>query len=245
MMNTPLDKILFLDIETVSQYKDHQSLPTRQAKELWSKKSDALQRFNDEPKSADELYPEKAAIYAEFGKIVCISVGFFHISGPETTFYVKSFYGELENELLSDFLTMLDQGFRKGTIKQICGHNIKEFDIPYICRRAMIQGLILPNPLQLHGKKPWELEHLIDTMQLWKFGDYKNFTSLKLLCHVFDVPTPKDDMDGSQVGHCFWIDQDVDKIEQYCKKDVIATARLFMKMRNQEPFSDNDIIYKK
>ena len=122
----------------------------------------------------------------------------------------------------------------------LCGHNIKEFDIPFICRRTLINGLALPQIFQISGKKPWEIS-FIDTLELWKFGDFKNYTALKLLTAVFGIPTPKDDIDGSQVATVFYKENDIERISLYCQKDVLATAQVFLKLNGLELIKSNNI----
>jgi predicted PolB exonuclease-like 3'-5' exonuclease len=177
-----------------------------------------------------DAYRDRAAIFAEFGKIVCISVGIMHRDKEDQRLRIrlKSYASSNEKELLEDFGTLLDQYYAN---KYLCGHNIKEFDIPYICRRMLVHQLPFPKALQIQGKKPWETQHLLDTLELWKFGDRKNFTSLKVLASVLDFPSPKDDIDGSQVGRVYWEDTDLERIAYYCEKDVLATAQLFLRFR--------------
>lgn len=225
-----LERILFLDIETVPIEKKFDDLSDA-TQELWKKKADRLRK---EDKTAEELYP-RAGIYSEFGKIVCISFGFFRLKNNKRDFRVKSFYGDKEEDILTSFFELLNEDYFKSSNTYLCGHNAKEFDFPYIARRALINGLKLPSILSLAGKKPWEVKHL-DTMQLWKFGDYKNYTSLELLANIFNIPTPKDDIDGSQVGQIYWEDGDLKRIAIYCQKDVITTAQVFLK------FSGKDIL---
>lgn len=210
-------KILFLDIETVSQKKSYDQLSERMQK-LWSHKAEQLNRDNTELTPAD-MY-DRAGIYAEFGKIVCISVGFFN----EQRFRLKSFYGHDEKALLNDFANMLNR-YYSAPDAQLCAHNGKEFDFPYIARRMLVNGIQIPKILQVAGKKPWET-NFIDTMELWKFGDYKTFTSLDLLCAILDIPTPKDDINGSEVGRVYWQENDIERIKTYCQKDVLAIAQL-------------------
>ena len=218
-----LNKIMFLDIETVPGAAKYDDLP-EQMQTLWEKKAKSMSEFvTFSENSARELY-NRAAIYAEFGKIVCISVGIF--SGEK--FLLHSFAGKDEKALLEDFVTTMKSWVNDPT-RAICGHNAKEFDIPFIARRLLINGFRLPTMFNLSGKKPWELIHL-DTMDLWKFGDYKHFTSLELLATVFGIPTPKDDINGSQVGQVFWMDGDINRIATYCQKDVLTTARLYLKL---------------
>lgn len=229
-----LEKILFLDIETVSQSANYEDLD-EVMKKLWEKKSDSLKSSVEQ---TPEMLYQRAAIYAEFGKIVCISVGYF----TGNIFRVKSFYGEDEKILLEEFKDMLVNKFENSPWI-LCAHNGKEFDFPYIARRMLINGIKLPKILDMHGRKPWEVPHL-DTMELWKFGDYKNYTSLALLSAAFNIPTPKDDIDGSQVGDVFWKEKDIVRIAKYCQKDVIAVARLFQRYRGEKIVPDENIVYK-
>lgn len=212
-----LDNVLFLDIETVPAVATFDDLSDR-FKKLWEKKAVQLSR-NDPDLTPDLLY-ERAGIYAEFGKVICISCGFF--SGAQ--FRIKSYYGEDEKILLQEFAELLDN-YYDNDFHLLCAHNGKEFDFPYLSRRMLINNIRLPNILNLAGKKPWEVRH-IDTMELWKFGDFKHFTSLDLLTLVFEIPTPKDDIDGSMVGHIFWVEKDLPRIVEYCQKDVLAVAQL-------------------
>jgi hypothetical protein len=227
--------ILFLDIETVPQYKDYSELPER-LKYLWEKKSE---RIRSEEETAEGVY-QRAGIYSEFGKIVCISVGIFKQgSVSEYGFRVKSFYGDDEKALLEGFAEMLKK-FSSKDDARLCAHNGKEFDFPYIARRMLINRLPIPEILNVPGKKPWEVQFL-DTMELWKFGDYKNYTSLDLLTYIFDIPTPKDDIDGSMVGKVYWEDNDVERIVHYCEKDTLAVAQLFLRFKGQSLVDEQDV----
>lgn len=223
--------VLVLDIETVPAFGSFGELPDNM-KHLWDLKS-AYQRRNDE--SAEDFYP-RAGIWAEFGKIVCISVGMF---ANKQSFRVKSYYGDDEKELLSSFLSLLATQPKQLFL---CGHNAKEFDFPYLCRRLLINGLNIPSQLDLSGKKPWEISHL-DTMELWKFGDYKNYTSLNLLAAVLGIPTPKDDIDGSMVGDVYWQQKDLNRIKNYCQKDVVTTARILQKFKELPMLTEEQITY--
>ena len=218
-----LHNIMVIDIETVPQYSSHHQLPEHFQK-LWEVKTQ-YQRKEETP----ENFYERAGIWAEFGKIICISAGIF-TGGKKPGLRIKSFSSHDEKELLEKFSAMLT-GQPPNLI--LCAHNGKEFDFPYICRRMLINGLKFPAQLELSGKRPWEINHL-DTMELWKFGDYKNFTSLSLLTAIFNIPTPKDDIDGSQVGHVYWNENDLERICTYCQKDVIATAQLLRRYRGEE-----------
>ncbi|MDO5607221.1 MAG: 3'-5' exonuclease [Capnocytophaga sp.] len=228
-----LDDILFLDIETVPLEEIFEKLPTEE-QALWDDKS----KHQRKEMTADEFY-ERAGIWAEFGKIVCISVGYFSFKHEQRTFRVTSFTGD-EKSLLKQFATLLEKHFNRPQ-HLLCAHNGKEFDFPYIARRMIIHQLPLPAKLQLFGKKPWEIPHL-DTMELWKFGDYKSFTSLKLLAHVLGIPSPKDDIDGSQVREVFYKENDIDRIAAYCEKDTVTVAQIFLRMRYEPLLSDDEIL---
>jgi 3'-5' exonuclease len=214
----PLGNILFLDIETVPQSPSFDSL-NEKTQLLWAKKAKTLRSEDDA--SPAQLY-ERAGIYAEFGKIVCISVGV--MNGKKAR--ITSFYNDNEHELLTQFARLLNTKFNDNSYV-LCGHNGKEFDFPYISRRMLINRIALPNLLNNAGKKPWEIPHL-DTLELWKFGDFKNYTSLELLAHVFDIPTPKDDIDGSMVRSVYYDENDLDRIARYCEKDVLTLMQLML-----------------
>lgn len=230
-----LENILFLDIETVPEVQNFSELDdTKQ--HLWEQKS-KYQRKEDE--SAEAFY-ERAGIWAEFGKIVCISVGYFKLQGNLRKFRVTSFFGE-EIKILKDFKNLLTTHFN-DTKHLLCAHNGKEFDFPYIARRMIIHQIELPSKLNLFGKKPWEVPHL-DTLELWKFGDYKNYTSLKLLTHILGIPSPKDDIDGSEVYRVYYEEQEIDRIVTYCEKDTVAVAQIFLRLRGDSILTDEDIIH--
>jgi DNA polymerase elongation subunit (family B) len=218
-----LHNLLVIDIETVPQYSTHDQVPEHLQK-LWELKSK-----NQRKDETAENYYTSAGIWAEFGKIVCISAG-----KDNPGLRIKSFAGHDEKELLINFSSLL---FSQPANLVLCAHNGKEFDFPYICRRLLINGLPFPPQLQIAGKKPWEVIHL-DTMELWKFGDYKSYTSLNLLTAIFDIPTPKDDIDGSMVGHVYWNENQLDRISTYCQKDVVATAQLLRRYRGEGLIKD-------
>lgn len=226
----PLHHILFLDIETVPQAAHYTDLD-EDTQALWAQKS---QYQRQDGVSAEAFY-ERAGIWAEFGKVVCISVGYFTFLAEGRRFRVTSFYGE-EVELLERFKELLQQHFNQPK-HLLCAHNGKEFDFPYLARRMVIHGIRLPDTLNLFGKKPWEVPHL-DTMALWRFGDYKHYTSLKLLAHVLGIPSPKADMDGSAVKSVFYEEQNVQRIVLYCERDVVTTAQVFLKLRNEPLLAD-------
>lgn len=225
-----LEDVLFLDIETVPQESTYKEMDDS-LKKHWDKKAGFLARNEETPQ---ELY-QRAGIYAEFGKIICISVGY--IRGNHVR--IKSFYSHDEKQLLEEFISVLNRSF-SGQHQLLCAHNGKEFDFPYIARRILINGLKLPYLLQIAGKKPWEIQHL-DTMELWKFGDFKNFTSLALLTQVFGIPTPKDDIDGSMVANVYYKEKDLERIKTYCQKDVVALIQVMRKYRGEDLFSEEDI----
>lgn len=223
------EDILFIDIETVPQKPEYSELPEH-LKQLWDKKSTYIKTENQ---TSADVY-ERAGIYAEFGKIICISAGVIIQKNGERYYRVKSFYDQNEKTLLSEFNEMLNK-FTSKKEKKICAHNGQEFDFPYIARRSLINGLKIPESLDIAGAKPWEIkERLLDTLQLWKFGDYKNYTSLDLLCAVFDIPTPKDDIDGSMVAGVYYLDGDIDRIIRYCEKDTLALANLLLRFKGEK-----------
>lgn len=230
LQNIPLEKVLFLDIETVPQFGnwDEVEEPTQK---LWDKKT-RTQRKEDF--TAQEFYTERGGIMAEFGRIICISVGIIEKSEK---LMIKSFYGDDETKLLEEFGEIFNRPKLRDVI--LCAHNGKEFDFPWIARRYLINGLQPPLPFQMFGKKPWEIPHL-DTMELWKFGDYKSFVSLELLAHVFGIPTPKDDIDGSMVASIYHIEKDLFRIVQYCEKDVLTLANVFRRMRQEDLLQKSD-----
>ncbi|WP_268223624.1 3'-5' exonuclease [Sinomicrobium oceani] len=231
----PLENILFLDIETVPE-KEHFEELSEVQQELWSQKTE-YQRKDEY--TAEEFY-DRAGIWAEFGKIICISVGYFSLKGSERQFRTTSFYGE-EKSLLTDFKNLLESHFSQS-YHLLCAHNGKEFDFPYIARRMIIHGISIPFKINLFGKKPWEVPHL-DTMELWKFGDFKHYTSLKLLTSILGIPSPKDDIDGSQVRDVFYIEKDLDRIITYCEKDVIATAQVLLRFRGEDLLPEAAILH--
>ncbi len=231
-----LKNILVLDIETVPQYASYDEVP-EVWKTLWQKK---MQRELKDGLTADGLY-QRAGIYAEFGKIICICAGYFYENGSGLSFKVKAFYGDDEKKLLEDFSDTVNKSFSTDE-HLLCGHNSKEFDFPYIARRCLINGLAIPYLLDNAGKKPWEVQ-LIDTMDMWKFGDYKNFTSLNLLSAIFGIESPKDDIDGSQVWSTYWIERDLERIKSYCMKDVVTVAQLLLKFKGMELLKPDKISF--
>jgi DNA polymerase elongation subunit (family B) len=231
-----LEKVLFLDIETVPEKSQFDEL-SEEMKILWKNKSILISKDNVTPKEAYS----RAGIYAEFGKLVCISVGIIRIEKGIKTLRVKSFSNHNEKEILQDFFKVLNKHY-SSLDTYLCAHNGKEFDFPYIARRALINGINIPATLDLAGKKPWEVKH-IDTLHLWKFGDYKHYTSLSLLAAIFKIPTPKDDIDGSMVGQVYWEENNLLRISQYCEKDVVALSQLFLRFRNENIIATENIYF--
>lgn len=228
-----LENILFLDIETVPEKSDYSQLDADK-KILWEEKT---QYQRKEDFTAEEFY-DRAGIWAEFGKIVCISVGYFSFKEDKRNFRITSFRGE-EAKLLKEFSNLLDDHFSKPQ-HLLCAHNGKEFDFPFIARRMLILGIPLPSKLNLFGKKPWEVPHL-DTLELWKFGDYKHYTSLKLLTNVLGIPSPKDDISGSEVCRVYYKENNLERIVKYCEKDVIAIAQIMLRLRQENLLVEHEI----
>lgn len=226
------EQILFLDIETVPIYASFDEVPMIE-KELFERKTTYKR---GEECSVEEFY-RKAGIWAEFGKVVCVSVGYF----VEGKLRITSFASKDEKEILLQFKELLAGHFNQSE-HLLCGHNAKEFDFPFIARRMIVNRIDLPNQLNLFGKKPWEIPHL-DTMEMWKFGDYKHYTSIKLLTHILNIPSPKGDIDGSKVGEVFYVDDDLPRIVRYCEQDVLALARVYLVLNNEPIVEDVDVVF--
>lgn len=225
-MNSELRDIVFLDIETVA-LTHHYSVLDERLKTQWARKASYLRRNPEE--TDDMLYINRAGIYAEFGKIVCVVVGkFVENESGELSLRTKAYSGDDEKQLLTEFKKMVER--LDPLLTKFCAHNGKEFDYPYLCRRMLVNGITLPPLLNLSGKKPWEIQHL-DTLELWKFGDVKHYTSLDLLASIFSLPSSKDTMHGGQVNQVYYEERDLDKIAKYCSSDVIVLAQLFLKLK--------------
>ncbi|MBK5284874.1 MAG: 3'-5' exonuclease [Bacteroidia bacterium] len=232
--NISLENILFLDIETVPQSESFSNL-SDEMKVLWEKKATYIRKENE---TTADAY-RHAGIYAEFGKIICICAGYISGKNDKRTMRIKAFAGDDEAKLLRAFSEMLGKFFSGGN-KYLCAHNGKEFDYPFIARRMLINGIKLPATLDTAGKKPWEVQHL-DTMELWKFGDYKSYTSLNLLAAIFNVPTPKDDIDGSMVNEVYWKQRDLERIARYCRKDVLTVAQLVLRFKGESLLENENV----
>jgi len=241
-----IKRLLFLDIETVSSLESVSDLPEK-IQFHWKKKSKYMRNQYPENMSDEDFlqqsFEDRAAIFAEFGKIICISAGVLtEIEDGQLQIRVKSFAGDDEKVLLTEFAGLLQKHFPDATKHGICGHNIREFDIPYICRRMVVHQIQLPNIINISGKKPWETKHLVDTLELWKFGDIKHYTSLDLLTTILDIPSPKDDIDGSMVGQVYWKENNLERITTYCEKDVVTVANLMLRYTNQPLISEENVI---
>ena len=236
LRQSKIDNILFLDIETVPEVYKFSELDEKTG-ELYLQKNRYL--IERDELSNDEIY-ERAGVFAEFGKIVCISVGVVrNNSMGEKTITMKSYASHDEHKLLTEFAEMIAKSYNSPA-HSMCGHNAKEFDFPFIARRMLLNGIDIPAILDIAGKKPWEV-NLLDTMELWKFGDYKHYTSIALLCHIFKVPTPKDDISGADVARVYYEEDDLPRITIYCEKDVIALIQLFLKFRNEGLVKEDNI----
>jgi DNA polymerase elongation subunit (family B) len=233
--NLNLKHVLFLDIETVPQFSNYE-LTDERVKFFWDKKSSF---FRDKESSAADVY-QRAGIYAEFGQIICISVGAITGEQDNLGFKLRSFYGDDEFKILTEFADTCKK-LEKNKNLYFCAHNGKEFDFPYLSRRMLIQGVKLPKSLDIAGKKPWEVNHL-DTLELWKFGDYKHYTSLDLLTHIFNIPSPKQDIDGSMVADVFYKEKNIGKIKTYCESDVLAVAQLLMRYMNLPLIEESNVV---
>jgi len=230
-----INDILFLDIETVPAYPAYEQVPET-TRLLWDKKAMHLKKENE---TAEEFY-KRAGIYAEFGRIICISTGMIGMQDNHKVFRVKSFYDEQEKDLLVAFADLVTRLSQKREIV-LCAHNGREFDFPFIARRLLINDIRLPGLFDIAGKRPWEVRHL-DTMELWKFGDHKHYTSLDLLASVFNLESPKSDLDGSMVASVYWTDRDLKRIVSYCRRDVITMARIMLRFKGEETLKEEDII---
>lgn len=234
-LSVKLNDILFLDIETVPEKEQWNEL-SKETQELFEKKTHYQRK---EEHTAEEFY-ERAGIWAEFGKIICISVGYFVAVQNKKKLRLTSFFGDDEHQILTDFKVLLETYFTKKS-HVLCAHNGKEFDFPFITRRMIIHQIELPHKLNLFGKKPWEVPHL-DTLEMWKFGDYKQYTSLKLLTAILGIPSPKDDIDGSEVANVYYKEKNIQRIVTYCEKDIIAVAQILLRFNNQELLKEKDIV---
>ena len=236
MQNIRLENLLLIDIETVSEKSTFDEL-NEDWQTLWQEK---VQRTLPEDVTPSEFYPQRAAVMAEFAKVICISIGYFRKIGNTHQLRVKSFFGDDEKTLLQDFIAALHKMDGNNNKWSFTGHNIKEFDIPFICRRLLVNGLTIPSFLDFQNMKPWET-NMVDTFQYWRFGDYKHYTSLKLLAAALHVPSPKDDIDGSMVGDVYWNEKNLERIVTYCQKDVVTTGNIILRFKNLPLLTDDQV----
>ena len=232
-----INNLLLLDIETVPQFENYDLLvPSIQA--LWY---DKISKTVPENTLLQDSYHAKAGILAEFGKIVCISTAFYYLNEEkQTSLKVKSIYGENERDILVAFVQLCNKVYFHNPNFKFAGHNVKEFDIPFICRRLIINYLPLPDYLQIHEKKPWEVK-IFDTLNWWKFGDHKNYITLHLLATILEIPTSKDDIDGSMVQDVYYKEKNLKRIADYCEKDVIVTANIVLRFLSLPVLPDHNI----
>ena len=240
MQQIALENLFLIDIETVSG-SQHYHLLDDTWKELWTEKV-----FKSLPPDTtpEQYYPMRAAILAEFAKVVCISIGYFKRENNEWQLRIKSFCSENEKEVLNGFIAALQQLHSKNSRWVFTGHNIKEFDIPFLCRRMLVNNIEIPRYIDFQNMKPWET-NMIDTFQYWRFGDYKNYTSLKLLAAALNVPSPKDDIDGSMVGEVYWQEDNLQRIATYCQKDVVTVANIILRFKNLPLLNEEQVVFTK
>ena len=240
MQHILTENLLFIDIETVSEKATYQNL-TENWQKMWTEKT---QRNLPSENTAAEFYEQRAGVMAEFAKVICISIGYFKYEGEVMQLRIKSFYADEEKKVLQDFIATLNQMEIQNNKWCFAGHNIKEFDIPFLCRRLLINGMPIPEYIDFQNMKPWETNS-IDTFQYWRFGDYKNYTSLKLLAAALGISSPKDDIDGSQVGEVYWKENDLQRIVTYCQKDIITTANILLRFKNMPLIEHNNVVFVK
>ena len=227
MHQIPLEDLFLLDIETVSSVPDF-NLLTDEWKNLWAEK---ISKSLPPDVTAEEYYPKRAAILAEFAKVICISTGYFKKEGNEWQLRIKSFYSENERDVLDGFTKTIQQLQTRNSKWIFCGHNIKEFDFPFLWRRMIVNNFVIPSFIDFQNLKPWETP-ILDTLHLWRFGDYKHYTSLKLLSSTLGIPSPKDDIDGTKVSEVYWVEKDLNRIVSYCEKDVVTVGNVILRFRN-------------
>lgn len=238
MQNIPLENLFLLDIETVSSQESFNLLEDHW-KELWAEK---IKRNLLPDTTPEDMYPQRAAIFAEFARVICISFGYFKKENDQLNLRIKSLFGHSEKELLSQFITAVNKLSGKTNDWIFTGHNVKEFDIPFLCRRMLANDLAIPDRLNFQNMKPWETP-ILDTLHLWRFGDYKNYTSLKLLAAVLGIPSPKDDIDGSQVGSVYWKEKDLKRISVYCEKDVLTVGNILLRFKGLAILKEDQVVF--
>jgi len=234
MIGVELDKILFVDIETVGAEKDWDTL-VKNKPDLAYQFETYLDWFQkrfpeDADKDVSEIFVNRSALVPEFGKIVCISFGSVNEDG---THKLGSFYGHDEYDILRKTQKVLVGANKRNMY--LCGHNVKGFDIPYMAKRMIINGIMPPALLPGHDVKPWE-KRAIDTKELWQYGNYGQLASLELMCLMLGVDNPKtSEVTGNKVHNAFWIDNNIDGIVKYCEKDVDVLIDVMEKLLNLKP----------
>ena len=233
---TDLKDMLFIDIETCSAAEDLKGfidIIGPNGEEHWNRKVQHIQKDSiNDAKTNAELYPLNAALYPEFGKVLVISIGqITYPDGVTPVSKVKSFYGDNEAEILKDFMGTMIKIFSIKPNVKIIGHNIKGFDIPYLIKRSIINGVSIPDKLHLQKVKPWE-NCLLDTYDIWKFGGW-NGASLSLICDLLDIPSPKEAMKAGDVSAAYWAGK-LEEIKEYCEGDVVATMNVMLKLSGME-----------
>ncbi len=239
-----LKQMVFIDIETIRGKKTYNDVITENPAldDYWQTKHTQIRE--KEPLSyghiedSAEMYEKMAALYPEWGQIVCISIGQikFDEDGNPIKFTTKSFSGLYEKILLEEFNETASKIMSKYPRMQWVGHNIKGFDMPYIIKRSLINGVRVPNVFHLQKQKPWESQ-LIDTNDVWKFNGW-NGARLGLLTEILNIPSPKQDMDGKMVSDVFWEDGDLNRISEYCEMDINATANVMLRISGMDIITD-------
>jgi predicted PolB exonuclease-like 3'-5' exonuclease len=244
---TQLEKFLFFDIETSGLESNYERL-SEKMQELWSKRSEILrnqlgEKYPDnKDKSDSDLFELKSALQAEFGRVVCISFGKIKFVEDEPTIQIISVQDEDESVLLKKAFDIIIKMSKIGV--KLIGHNVKRFDIPFLCKRGIINSLELPAPLQVWDKKPWEIS-ITDTSELWSFGAWQEgFASLDLLATVLGIDSPKEQMNGSEV-HGYYYSGRIEEITEYCERDVITLAQILLRLSNLNLIDKQSIIFKK
>lgn len=233
MINIPITKILFLDIETVGISEDYDTCESDNPEiaQQFSKYFDWFQKRFPEDANVDIdaknfMFRRRTALVPEFAKIVCVSVSFVTDKGDIKS---QTFSGDDEKKVLLDSQTLLERCGKLGFY--LCGHNLKNFDIPMLAKRMVINGLLPPSILPSYDTKPWEIK-AIDTKEIWQFGSYTSIGSLDLMCTCLDIPSPKDgEITGEKVHDAYWNDGKLKEIAEYCERDVKVLVDVIKKLK--------------
>jgi predicted PolB exonuclease-like 3'-5' exonuclease len=235
MINIPITKILFLDIETVGISKDYNSCEIEHPEialqylkyfDWFQKRFPEDEVLTKRPELANFMFRRRSALVPEFAKIVCVSVSFVTDKGEIKS---QTFSGDDEKQVLLDSQTLLERCGKLGFY--LCGHNLKNFDIPMLAKRMVINGLLPPSILPSYDTKPWEIK-AIDTKEIWQFGSYTSIGSLDLMCTCMDIPSPKEgEITGEKVHDAYWIDGKLKEIAEYCERDVKVLVDVIKKLK--------------